>query len=462
MATLNKARKTTAARTFEGAPAVRSNAEDLLRRSVMACLLWEDSFYEDGESIANRIANTIPRVDPAVVATMAVEARTEMKLRHVPLLMARCMLASPKHRMFVSKVLENIIQRPDELTEFLAVYWKDGRKPIAAQVKKGLGRAFTKFNEYSLAKYNRDGAVKLRDVLFLCHPKPQDKKQERLWKKLVDGKLKTPDTWEVGLSAGKDKKETWTRLMSEGQLGGLALLRNLRNMTQVGVSEALIKKSLVAMKTERILPFRFIAAAKYAPHLEDVIEVPMLKCLNGMDKLPGKTALLVDVSGSMEWDNISKKSELNRLQAACGLAILARELCEEIDIYTFSNSVVRVAPRHGFALRDTINNSQEHSGTYLGRAVSVVKGKGYDRVIVLTDEQSADRVNAPDCKGYMINVASYEHAIGYGAWTRITGWSEAVLEYIRAFEEANNAQSGKKTGRGRTGTSVRRNGRSRQ
>jgi hypothetical protein len=88
-----------------------------------------------------------------------------------------------------------------------------------------------KFDEYSLAKYNRDNAVKLRDVLFLCHAKPKDKEQEALWKKLVEGTLETPDTWEVALSGGNEKKETWERLMQEKKLGGLAFIRNLRNMT---------------------------------------------------------------------------------------------------------------------------------------------------------------------------------------------------------------------------------------
>ena len=68
---------------------------------------------------------------------------------------------------------------PDELAEFVAVYAKvnkvtpkNVKKKLSAQVKKGLAQAFAKFDEYQFAKYNRDGDVKLRDVMFLCHPKP--------------------------------------------------------------------------------------------------------------------------------------------------------------------------------------------------------------------------------------------------------------------------------------------------
>ncbi|MFO7863430.1 MAG: TROVE domain-containing protein, partial [Salinivirgaceae bacterium] len=105
------------------------------------------------------------------------------------------------------------------------MYWKDGRQPLSAQVKKGLAAAFQKFNAYQLAKYNRDGEVKLRDVLFLCHANPTSQEQELVWKKLIDGTLESPDTWEVNLSSGADKKETWERLLREEKLGALALLR---------------------------------------------------------------------------------------------------------------------------------------------------------------------------------------------------------------------------------------------
>ncbi len=65
----------------------------------------------------------------------------------------------------VAETLARVIQRADELAEFVAIYWKDGRVPLSAQVKKGLAAAFPKFDEYALAKYDRGGPVKLRDVL---------------------------------------------------------------------------------------------------------------------------------------------------------------------------------------------------------------------------------------------------------------------------------------------------------
>lgn len=421
--------------THEGGRAKQISSDMQLRRSIMAHMLWENSFYENGEDPAMRIAALVPQVDPFKVAAMAYDARTSMKLRHVPLLVIREMARHPKHKALVSQLLFDVIQRADELAEFLAIYWKDGRTPISAQVKKGLAKAFLRFNAYQLAKYNRDNAIKLRDVLFMVHAKPQDKEQQKLWKDLIDDKLPIPNTWETRLSSGEDKKTVWMDLLSTNALGALALLRNLRNMQEVGVPLSAIKKAISTMKTDRVLPYRFIAAARYAPTLEPELEAAMFRSLEVVGKFHDKTVLLVDVSGSMS-DPISAKSDMTRFDAASGLAVLARELIDNLEIYTFSDRVVQVPNRRGFALRDAIVNSQPHGGTYLANAVEAINRKTqYDRIIVFTDEQSHDGIATPNGKGYVINVASYENGVGYGQWTHIDGFSEHVFDYIEEFEK---------------------------
>lgn len=423
-------------KTHEGAPAARANPAQQLRRALMACLLWENAFYESGEDIAARLTALVPQVDAAMVAALAVEAREKFKLRHAPLLIVREMARHNSHKAYVSQTLTRVIQRADELAEFVALYWKDGKQALSKQVKKGLAEAFTKFDAYQLAKYNRDGAVKLRDVLFLTHAKPKDAVQAETWKALIDGTLTAPDTWEVALSGGADKQETWTRLLQENKLGALAMLRNLRNMADAKVEPSLIFTALEKIRVERVLPFRFISAARFVPQWESNLETAMLKCLDGREILPGKTIILVDVSGSMD-SHISDKSDLMRYDAANGLAILARELCEEVAVYTFSSRLVRIPNRRGFALRDAIVNSQDHTSTFLGAAVTALNThESYARLVVLTDEQSSDVVPDPNGKGYLINVAAYRNGVGYGKWTTITGWSEAVFDYIAALEKS--------------------------
>lgn len=437
MATLNKIMSVF---THERAKGRAFTPEQELRRTLMNAMLWEDQFYEDGVSIADRIGALVPSVEAETVAAMAIEAREQMKLRHAPLLIVREMARHETHKAHVAATLARIIQRPDELTEFLAIYWSDALGPmqqrktraVSAQVKKGLARALTKFDAYQLAKYDREGAVRLRDVLFLTHAKPQDEAQEKLWKQLVDGQLSAPDTWEVSLSAGADKKATFERLIAERKLGALALLRNLRGMLAAGVSKETIGEALEAMRTDRVLPYRFIAAAQHAPELEPELERAMFRAIEGHARLAGKTRLLIDVSGSMD-AAMSAKSQMRRLDAAVGLAVLAREIGDDVEVFTFSDRVVKIAPRRGFALRDAIVASQPHNGTYLGRAIAEVDHKDAC-LIVFTDEQSHDRVGAPKDVGYMVNVASYKHGVGHGDWRRIDGFSEKILDWIIASE----------------------------
>jgi hypothetical protein len=410
-------------------------------------MLWEGEFYEDGVEIAGRIRELVPQVAAEKVAALAVEARERMKLRHAPLLVVREMARHATHRGLVAETLERVVQRADELAEFVAIYWSGGRQPLSAQVKKGLASAFGKFDEYALAKYDRANVVRLRDVLFLSHARPADESQAALWKRLAQNELATPDTWEVALSAAgraesTEKRAVWERLVADRKLGALALLRNLRNLHAAGVSEELVLAALGAMKTERVLPFRFLAAARVAPQWEEALETAMFRSLEGRTaRLTGHTVLLVDVSGSME-SPLSQRSEMRRTDAAYGVAILLREIAEKVTIYTFSDEAKQVPARRGMALRDALDKSQAHSGTFLGAALKKVESEcreGYDRMVVITDEQSHDTVHAPSGTGYVINVASNRNGVGYRAWTHIDGWSEAVVDYIAAIESGDTA-----------------------
>lgn len=433
--------------THEGTPARRIHSLAELRRSVCSCLLWENEFYENGETIADRIAGLVKQCRPSDVAALAIEAREQFKLRHMPLFLMRELARHPYHREFrtnlqdtlVSKTLARVIQRADELTEFLAIYWKDGKQPLSKQVKRGLAWAFRKFSEYDLAKYNRDEAIKLRDVLFLTHAKPKDDAQAALWKKLVANELATPDTWEVQLSAGADKKETFERLIREEKLGYLALLRNLRNMAQAGCDQSIVEQAIGARRgADRVLPFRFIAAARHAPSFEPALDEAMQVAMAGLERLPGITLVLVDTSPSMEVA-LSTKSDLTRTEAAAGVAILARGVAETARVFAFSSACAEVPPRRGMALRDAIRAAVPSNGTYLGAAVTMLNAIPHTRMIVITDEQSHDPVPNPAKTGYMINVASAQNGVGYGPWVHIDGWSESVIRFIAEYERRKEA-----------------------
>ena len=427
--------------THEGAPARHTGVLAQLRRSVLSCLLWESEFYEDGVEIGKRIADLTAQCKPEDVAMLAVEARERMHLRHVPLLLLRELARHPliKDRpQLLSKAMGKVLQRADEPAEFLALYWKDKKQPLSKQVKRGLAWSMRRFGEYDLAKYNRDAEITLRDVLFMSHAKPKDETQAVLWKKLAANELATPDTWEVRLSAGADKKETFERLIREKKLGYFALIRNLRNMEQAGVDVQLVHEAILARKggADKILPFRYIAAARHAKQFEPQLGIAMQAALAELPKLAGTTIVLVDNSGSMS-ARLSGKSEMTRADAAAGVAIVTRGVCESVRVFVFSDNCVEVPPRAGIALRDAIHTATRMGGTQLGAAVTAVGKLPHDRLIVITDEQSADRVPDPKGLGYMINVASNRNGVGYGKWLHVDGWSDAVVRFMTEHERAD-------------------------
>lgn len=424
MATKNRLQKFF---THEGTPAARIDALAQLERSVMSCLLWESEFYEDGQTIGQRIAELVKVLPAADVARVAAQAKEDMRLRHVPLLLARELMRSQDGRAQAKGLFPRVILRPDDIAEFLSLYWMDNKdEPLAKQVKRWLGDSFRKFDEYQLAKYNGgQKAVKLRDALRITRPKPADEGQAELWRKLVKGELATPDTWEVELSKGGDKQASWTRLLAENKLGGLAMLRNIRNMTKAGVADEAIRAGIRRVKAGRLLPINFIAAARHNPRFEPELEAKFFECFAEKEKIAGRTIILVDISPSMAV-KLSERSEQTRMDVGCSLAMIAWEMFVDVRIFSFSSRRVEVPARRGFGLRDAILNSQPSNGTMLGAALKGLPK--HERLIVITDEQSQD--NVPQMKGYLINVASNQNGVGYGRWVHIDGWSDKVLDYI--------------------------------
>jgi 60 kDa SS-A/Ro ribonucleoprotein len=350
--------RTKAARTHEGAPVIATlSALQQLRRSVLSCLLWEDELYEDGQSIAERIIANAMRVTPRVLAALAIEAREVFNLRHVPLLLLEVLSRTGKGERLVADTVARVVQRADEPGELVALHHRLGAKRmLPAQMRKGLARAIAKFDEYEFAKYDRDSAVKLRDVLRLVRPTPKDEAQSALWKRVKERTLAMPDTWEVALSGGADKRATFERLLCERKLGYVALLRNLRNMVQAGVDVDLLRQAIVARKggAQRVLPFRYVAAARAAPQLEPSLDQALCAAIAEMPALRGKTIVLVDVSGSMT-SRMSRKSDLTRMDAAATLGAIVPG-----DLRLFH---VLERPRRGSA-------AAGHGGRRRGRAVA--------------------------------------------------------------------------------------------
>lgn len=427
---INKAIKREPVYTYEGGKASHISEFEELKRATMSCLLWEDEFYEDGISIADRITTLTEKCIKngyykEVMALLNL-VKFDMKLRHCPLWM---IVSIFKAGGTVNKnIIADILTRPDDMGELLALYNKDGKKPLANQLKKGIALAFEKFDEYQLSKWNRNANYKLVDIANLCHPK----KTEAI-DKLIKGTLSTPETWEVLYSAaGKDiekKKESWNVLLNNNKLPDMAFLKNIRNMLEVGISKDIIVNRINNIRNGKLLPIDYIRAAENNPSIENELETKFLSSFN-KPKLEGKTAILVDVSGSMYFNK-------DRTKYANALAMIGREMCENVDIYTFSNDNVLVPNRRGFALIDAIDKSQEHRGTYLWKSVSIASDKDYNRIIVITDEQSYDSpVQAKNNNCYIVNVSTYNKGVGYEyGYKHINGFSDKIFDYIFEIEK---------------------------
>lgn len=428
MASVNKV---SMLKTHEGGRASKISKKEELLKLTMTCMLWEDTFYVDGVSVAERIHNLVHEAGEPVSREVMYKAKHEQKLRHAPLWIAVAM--AEKGWLLACDVV-SICTRADDMTELLALYWKDGKRPVPKQMLKGLGKAFKGFNEYALAKYDRNGSVKLRDVLRIARPKPDNVDQASLWGRVVKRTLATPDTWEVELSSGKDKGEVFTRLLVEKKLGDLAFIRNLRNMSTV--AKEIIRSSFAERKWARILPFQFVTAARYNPQFEPEIETAMLKCLEELPHISEDVVLLVDTSGSMS-DNLSSKSETTRIDVASGLAILLRELCNSISVYSFNYHSTLVPARRGFALRDAIGHAS--GGTHMWTAIR--ETPACDIKIVITDEQTMDSGSYADARAdllVIINVASTDRGVGYGNKVlHINGWSENVVSFLQEYLKSN-------------------------
>jgi len=437
-------------RTEEGAEAAVISDLEQLRRSVLSCLLWEKEHYEDGVSIADRIVESAKLVDADKVKELAIEARNVHGLRHAPLMLLLDLIRRNEN---VADAIYETIRRPDEMMELIALYWRNGKRPLTHQMKKGLRRTIKKFNEYSLAKNDRAGSVRLCDVMALVRPKPDTPEQAALFKRIADRKMATPDTWETNLSGGADKKETFERLIKEGNLGYLALLRNLRNMAAANVNRKLVKDAIRARKgADLVFPFRYIAAARAEPIFGDAVQDAFLAATAQMEKLPGKTVVIVDVSGSMYGQPVSAKSDMHRVTAAASLAAIAKELSSDVVVIATGDRHAEVGSHlRGLALVDGIekNHGCGFGGIYTKAVMEFAKKHHPDaqRVIVITDEQDCggygnSPLDAPTYApvSYMINVASYRNGVGYGKWVHLDGFSEAVMKWIIAYEKTLNGK----------------------
>lgn len=487
-----------------------------------AVVTWSlnDSFYEKNDARLARLQQLITACDPVFVGKLAVYARTKMYMRSVPLVLVTELAKLHSGDDLVARVTDGVIGRADEITELLACYEmlneRKGTKKLnrlSKQLQKGLAAAFNRFDEYQFAKYNRDGAtIKLRDALFLVHPKAKDDLQQLLFNKIAGNDLQTPYTWETELSAlgqiGFDSDEAkaeafkakWEELIDSGKLGYMALLRNLHNIQEAGVSYAHFEKVCARLADAdevaraKQFPFRYLAAYRelispvvgkaqvqsvvdklaalmrgankgYTGELLDALEKAVQASAANIKGFDHETRVLLacDVSGSMQTP-VSAKSKVLLYDVGLMLAMLLQSRCKNVEVGMFGDTWKTIAvPRNNILGNVQEFYSREGEVGYSTNGYLVIQDilarkVKMDKVFMFTDCQlwnsnnTADHIQtlwaryktqvAPGAKLYLFDLKGYGQAplqVLRNNVYLIAGWSDKVFEVLAALENGASA-----------------------
>lgn len=370
--------------------------------SMLLTSFTQDQFHrsaKDGLKRLGELVRSIP--DKKFVAQAAIYARNEFGMRSITHALIGELVQSTRGEDWVKHAVAATVRRPDDMLEMLAYVGK----PVPNALKKGLALAVQKFDEYSLAKYRGENTdCKMVDLFNLVHPVPRDAEQAALWNRLINGELKSKDTWEVNVSAaGSDKDakaEAWRELVDTGKIGYFALLRNLRNILTHAPES--VPKALELLKDEGriskslVLPFRFLSAFKELEEIsgsEAVLEALIDACeiaLNNVPTFEGKTLTVVDTSGSMYMDTLSPKSKVRRADAAFLLgAAFAKK--QDGDFMIFASRAGYESPVGTAALRfavDSENLEGKYSHGTNFQSIFETANRPYDRIVIFSDMQA--------------------------------------------------------------------------
>ena len=480
---------------YESAKAYNLTPEVELYTAVVTTSM-NDKFYEGAGDGVSRLRALIAKNNPEFVAKLAVYTRNFMYMRSVPLVLAVELAKQGSGNNLTFKTVKGVVQRADEITELLAYYQlankRTGTKKLnklSKQVQKGLSDAFNRFDEYQFSKYNREAEIKLRDALFLVHPKPANDEKQNLFNKIAEGQLATAYTWETELSAlGQVKYQNaearatafrakWEELIGSGKVGYMAMLRNLRNIMEAEVSWGHMRKACdllsnpdAVLKSKQI-PFRFLAAYREIKvmksdyvsmvlnALEDAVAASV-KNINGFDENV-RVLVACDVSGSMQ-KTISAKSKIMSFDIGLMLGMLIQSKCKRVVTGMFGNTwkIINMPNRGILAnVEEFYEREGEVGYSTNGYLVidDLIRNKvKMDKVMVFTDCQLWDSNNSgadmqklwnkykamvPGAKLYLFDLAGYGNTPVRPLQNDvflIAGWSDKVFDMLDAIEKGES------------------------
>ena len=492
----NRNTKNVEVQNHAGAKAYKLTPALELYTAVVTSTL-SDNFYEKADTRLARIQELIAVNDAQFVAKLAVYAREKMYLRSLPLVLVTELAKRHQGTSIVSRATNRVVQRADEITELLAYYQlanarKDTKKlnRLSKQIQKGLADAFNKFDEYQFSKYNRTGTdIKLRDALFLVHPKAKDENQQLIFNKIAKNELATAETWETALSGvgQKDfvssnekleaKTQAWEELILSNKLGYMAMLRNLRNILEANVSHEALEKVCAYLSNERAVtnskqfPFRFLSAYRELKKLNNgqvskvlsALELAVQHSAANIKGFDNKTRVVIaaDVSGSMQ-QNISPKSVVQNYDIGLMLAMLLQNRCENVVTGMFGDKwkIINVPKNNILANVDEFHRREGEVG-YSTNGHLVIQDlinckKVVDKIMIFTDLQLWNSGGgqpiqnawqqykniAPNAKLYLFDLAGYGNTPinleDNNCVVLIAGWSDKIFDMLAAIENGSD------------------------
>ena len=474
MASLNQtARGLNKTQNISGHAAYVMDDKTKLATMALTTLFAEGKFYGDNSTALLELAARLcQQGEGSYVAKLAVWARTKGNLRTASHVLAAVVAHECSGEDFVRPMVRAIAsQRGDDGTELLAthaaLYGSTVRWPHALQ--RGIRDALEQMGAYQIARYQSvHREFKMRDTLRICHPVPRDAEAAEAMDACVAHTLAVPKGWESELSERGNTAEVWDELLAEGRLGYMAVLRNLRNIIASGadVTPALdLLADPAAVRRSRQLPFRFYSAwreLKVANLLSTRItraldQALVLSCEN-VEPLHGRTAVLVDTSGSMGWC-LSGNSKVVCRDTAAVLAALLVHVSDDAWVCRFDTTASPLAFTGASVLADIEAVPAAGGGTDMAAGFDCLMESRFDadRVVVLSDNEVNGHSWVSHDFGYkaiQCKLDQYRSFIGHDVWCHaidlqgygtqqfigakvnvLGGWSEQVLRFVALAEQ---------------------------
>jgi hypothetical protein len=442
----------------------QSSKEELV--SILLTSTLGDQFYRKADETIARVKELVAGIDDkAFIAKAAIYARTQAGMRSISHLVAAELARGVKGAPWTKRFYDRVVHRPDDVLEILACYLATYARPLPNSLKKGLGAALARFDEYQLAKYRRDSAeLNMVDAVNLLHPPHSEP-----LRKLVRGELAPAETWETKLTQAGARGESdeevaelkgaaWDELIASRRLGYFALLRNLRNILEQApqsvdaalamlVDDRLIAKSLV-------LPFRYLTAldavqTSNLPRASDALAAlndAADKSLANVPRFDGRTLIALDCSGSM----IGRPLAIGSLFTA---TLAKANMRADVMLFSDDAKFITLNLRDStLTLAREIASRAAAAGTNF-HAIFEKATVAYDRIVILSDMQGWIGHHAPvgTFSAYRLRtgadprVFSFDLA-GYGTLQFperrvfcLAGFSDKALQTMRFLEEDKSA-----------------------